>query len=562
MSRLLARWLARLSWGALMAVALTACGGGGSPKAAAGTPSTGADATHGAFTLGLSGGATRDVTHVWVTIGSVALHPQASQPWSASDRSWTVLRLTTPVVVDLAVVPSSSQGDVTRVLSGLSVPAGTYGQIRVFPLAHDAALDDAAVAKGLRYNAQVNYTDDGGQARVVPLELPAPELGWRMGGDLTVAANEASYLVIQADLQHSLVRLASSDGLDRFTFRPALQRYDMALSGAIIGYIDPSLICGGSGAPAAPQCADDIIISAQRLSDDGQRHVSVRQYRIGSGGGFALYPLPSDTRYDVVITGRRMQTMLVRDVTVSPFSAVSTLDWTVLGASSTPIRPVIVPAAARRVNLASALSPASSQLYVGQTWGSGVPHQVAVANVDAFSGVLARDLDLPEGPASVAIFTSSEAALNFVNVDAQPSPQAVGVMARGTAYDEPGAVAVSTPAAGVRSLLAVDSPVRQASLGMGQLQVTISGALSATYDAAQLVVADVNGIVATRAVSGAGAQTLTLPAGSQAAGLGGTAVYAVAVRATSQSGALKWVRAASVVDLRNAAGATVTLALP
>ncbi len=162
LSRAGARWLLAL----LMCVLLAACGGGGgsTSNSASSSVSTGADSTHAAFTLGLSGGAYRDVTHVWVTVGTVALHPQASQAWSSSDRSWTVLKLKTPVVIDLAV-PDTSQGNVTPIFNGLSVPAGTYGQIRVFPLAHDAALDDAAAAKGLSYNAQVNYKDAGGIAR-------------------------------------------------------------------------------------------------------------------------------------------------------------------------------------------------------------------------------------------------------------------------------------------------------------------------------------------------------------------------------------------------------------
>ncbi|TAK86298.1 MAG: DUF4382 domain-containing protein, partial [Aquabacterium sp.] len=313
---------------------LAACGGGGASQGASASPASGADDTHGAFTLGLSGGAYRDVSHVWVTVGSVAFHPQASQAWSSSDRTWTVLRLTTPIVVDLALVPSSSQGDVSRILSGLSVPAGTYGQIRLFPLAHDAALVDAAAAKGLSYNAQVNYTDGSGQARIVPLELPQPDLGWRIAGSYAVAAQGASYVVVQADLQHSLVRMASPDGVDHFSFRPVLASYDMSTSGAIIGSIDPSLICGSGTAPVAPNCAQDIVVSAQRLSGDGQRYASVRQYRVsGSSGGFALYPLPTDTSYEVVITGRHMQTMVIRNVTVSAFSVLATLDWTVLGSS-------------------------------------------------------------------------------------------------------------------------------------------------------------------------------------------------------------------------------------
>lgn len=571
MGRLGGGWLLVLFLCSLLA----ACGGGGSGSTSSGSSnaSSGADSTHAAFTLGLSGGAYRDVTHVWVTVGSVALHPQASQAWSSTDRSWTVLKLKTPVVIDLAV-PSTSQGNVTPIFNGLSVPAGTYGQIRVFPLAHDTAIDDAAVAKGLSYNAQVNYRDTGGVARTVPLELPAPELGWRLPGSFTMAANSGSYVVMGVDLLQGLVRMSSPDGIDHFSLRPSLRSYDMATSGAIVGQIDPALICGGTVAPLAPNCADDIVVSAQSLSADGLRYVSVRQYRVSStSGGFALYPLPSDTRYDVVITGRHMQTMVIKDVAVSAFSVLVTLDWTTLGTNSNPIRPVINPATPRTVSLASAMSPPGSQLYLGQTLGSVVqPYEVATSNVDVLSGTLAQAWVLPQGPVSVAPYVvptvdsgtgvTTYPPLVFTDTVPQEGSDAFTVQALGTAYDDPGASSVQTPALGAASTIMVANPVRQAALGIGQIQVTLTGALSSTYDGARLIVSDVNGVVATQAVTAGGSAVINVPAGSQAAALGGTAVYAVALRAAGHTGTLRWVRAGAVVDLRSSASAAVTLALP
>lgn len=550
-----------------MGAALSACGGGSAPGSAAAATSVGADETHGALTLGLSGGAYRDVSHVWVTIGSVALHGSATQAWSSADHSWTVLRLSKPVVIDLAVLPTATQGDVTPLFNGLSVPAGSYAQIRLFPLAHDAALDDAASAKGLRYNAQVNYTDATAQARVVPLELSQPELGWRLSGSFTIAANSASYIVAQSDLQHDLVRLASPDGVDRFSYRPRLQGYDMNASGVILGLIDPARICGTSTAPAAPHCAQDIVVSAQSLSPDGQRHVSVRQYRMTRGdGGFALYPLPKDgTRFDVVITGRRMQTMIVRDVavTVSPISEWTQDSMTSLGSSTNPLRPVITPTPPRTVNLASAMPITSSQLYVGQTIEAGdKPFEVAVANVDVLSGELAKALDLPQGPVSVARFVKSGDALAFADTVPQEGSESFGVAAFGTAYDDAGATSLVTPPLASASTIAVASPTRRLGLASGQIQVSVTGSLSASHDGAQLIVSDVHGVVATKAVTGAGNVVLDVPVGSQAAAIGGTALYTVALRAAGHTGSLRWVRAANTVDLRSATSAAVTLALP
>ena len=568
MSRAGGKWLLAL----LLCSLLVACGGGGGAQSGSSSASlaSGADGTHTAFTLGVSGGASRGLSHVWVTVGSVALHSQSSQPWSSADRSWTVLKLKTPLVIDLAAADSVQK----PILDGVSVPSGNYGQIRVFPLAHDAALDDAAAAKGLSYNAQVNYQDAGGLAHTVPLELPAPELGWRLPGPFAMGANDRRYVTMVVDLMHSLVRMGSPDGIDRFSFRPNLRSYDLATSGAIIGVIDPTKICGSTTVADPSDCAEDIVVSAQSLSADGLRHENVRQYSVSiANGGFALFPLPADTHYDILVTGRHMQTMLIKDVAVSSSGFIATFDTTVLGSANDPIRPVTNSATLRTVNLASAMSPPGSQLYVGQTLGSvAQPYEVALSNVDMLSGTLAQALALPQGPVSVATYVAPTTdsgtgvttypPLVFTNTVPQEGSDAFTMLATGTAYDDPGASSVQAPALGTASTITVADPVRQADLGIGQIQVTLTGALSSTYDGARLIVSDVNGVVATQAVAGSGSVVINVPAGSQAAALGGTAVYAVALRAAGHTGSLRWVRASAVVDLRSSASAAVTLALP
>ncbi|MFX5789478.1 hypothetical protein ABTE25_20505, partial [Acinetobacter baumannii] len=79
------------------------------------------------------------------------------------------------------------------------------------------------------------------------------------------------------------------------------------------------------------------IVSAQSLSADGSRYENVRQTLVDTSGGFALYPLPPAAQFDVVISGRHMQTMVIRGVTVSAFNALATLDWTALGSTSAPL---------------------------------------------------------------------------------------------------------------------------------------------------------------------------------------------------------------------------------
>lgn len=541
---------------ALSAAALAGCGGGGgnggNSSSSSGSSGGAVSNAPGSLTLGLLGGALTGVDHVWVTVGAVALHTQATQAWSSSDSSWTVVTLSTPIVIDLTAT-SATQSDMSNVLNQAGVASGSYAQVRLFPLAHDASLHAAASAKGLSFNAQVDYTDGGGHAHSVPLELPAPDLGWRVAQTFSVSSTSSASVVLEVDLQHSLTRMAGSDGLDHFTFRPKLQGYNLSTLGAILGVVDPASICGGTGASAAPDCASDIVVSAQKLSADGQRYVSVRQYKVGVNGYFNLYPLPGDAQYDVVITGRRMQAMVIK--------AVDGL--TVLSSPSHPIFPVPITQAARTVTLASAVSPGSSQLVLGQTITSGgKPYELAVSNTDPFTGLLAQSLSVPEGPVSVATYDVKVIDMSFVDTTPQEGSNAFSVRALGTAYDDPGAVSTPVLTAGANNALTLGNPTRQSALGTGQIQVSLSGNLSASYDSAEVLVSDVNGIVATQSVTGAGTVNITVPAGSQAAALGGTAVYSVALRASGAGGGLRWVRAANTADLRSSASASAALTLP
>jgi hypothetical protein len=66
-------------------------------------------------------------------------------------------------------------------------------------------------------------------------------------------------------------------------------------------------------------------------------------------------------------------------------------------------------------------------------------------------------------------------------------------------------------------------------------------------------------------IGSGGTLSLTLPAGAAAASLGGTAVYAVSLRAwkrSAPSSSLRWVRTSAPVDLRSASSAQVSLTLP
>ncbi len=234
-----------------------------------------------------------------------------------------------------------------------------------------------------------------------------------------------------------------------------------------------------------------------------------------------------------------------------------------MGSSTAPLQPVITATALRSIDVASPVPTRGSRLYVGQTLGAGTaPYEIGGVNVDPLSGLLAQPLDVPDGPLRVATYADADTALVFTDTTPQEGSEAFSLITLGSAYDSPSAALVEAPASGMVDVVTVNDAVRMPSVGTGAIQVQLTGAMSASYDEAFVVVSDINGIVATQWVSGSGTLTVNVPAGSQAAALGSTAIYTVAVRAAGLGGALRWVRATSMVDLRSVTSASVSLALP
>ncbi|MEW6703429.1 MAG: DUF4382 domain-containing protein [Pseudomonadota bacterium] len=547
----------------------TGCGGGGG----SGNPTPDAS-SRGSLSVSLAAGAALDVQHVWVTLGAVALHTDADRLWSGGDSSWQVVRFSQPVTLDLTTLNNGTQ---LPLMIGHALPAGRYGQLRLFLLAHDAPLADSARTLQLAHNAQVDYADAAGTARQVPLELPDASLGLRIDGPIDVPANEHAEVALQWDLERSLVRLGSDDGIDRFTLRPDLRWYDVRNTGAIVGVLDRSQFC----APGVRggDCIHDAVASALLPSADGRFKRSMRTSPVLVGtqyATFSLYPLPAlaaGQTFDVVIRGRNMRTMVVRHVPAQPAGLLEALP-TRLGAdpndptTPAPMVPVLQPQAAARVSLSQPMAHTGARLLFGQTLpGDSAPLEIAGANVDPFSGLLAQPAVLPGGPLRVAEYRS-DAVLSFADFTPQEGQQVFSAMALGTRYDEPSAtIALAAPPGNV-SFVAPE-PGARAGLGSGTLAVTLAAAPASRYDAAELVVWDANGIVTTRDLSaglaGGTVVELALPAGAEAAALGGTAVYAVAVRAwrrDAPAATLRWARASGVVDLRNASTASAALALP
>ena len=544
---------------------LAACGGGGGDDTPDNTPAPGAQ--EGTLSLSFAGGAVPGVGRVWGTVESVALHEDPNRAWSAGDDTWKVIELSSPVTVDLA---SLTNGLVGNLVLGNALPAGIYGQVRLFLTPYDEALTGGAKAYGLVHNQQVDYVDAAGNAQHVPLELADMPLGLRVPGPVQIHAQQSNQITLALDLAHNLVRVDGADGVDHFLLRPDLRPMRLEATGAIVGLIDKTHFCAAG--VRAPDCIHDVVVSALSASPDGRYKRVVRSATVTletGGAVFALYPLPESPKVDVVITGRNMQTMVVRDVPSPPADLLHAVP-TQLGVNPGPMVPMFRPDGDGEVALAATVDDPSTQLLFAQTLpdAGALPLEVVSANVDPFTGLLARPLAVPGGALQVATY-SETGPLTFAEVTPVEGAGRFSVATRGTPTQDMSAFVQRAVPPGEQTLLTVPAPVPHPGVGSGTLAVTVGAASADDFDAATLVVADVGGVVATRDVSallaGGGTVEVTLPAGATAAGLGGTAVYAVSLRGWKRgdpSSTLAWGRAANPVDLRSATSASTSVALP
>jgi hypothetical protein len=210
----------------------------------------------------------------------------------------------------------------------------------------------------------------------------------------------------------------------------------------------------------------------------------------------------------------------------------------------------------------------SARLVFAQTLpGDGLALEIGSATVDVFTGLLARPAALPTGALRVAPYTA-DAVLTFADVVPQEGAAGFSVTSLGDRYEDASPAQRLDASTAAAVSFAAAEPSLASGLGMGSVSVTLAASPTGRYDAAQLVVSDAHGIVATRDVSTllatGGTVSMGLPAGPAAAARGAGAVYSVAVRAWQRGAAsdAAWARAGGVVDLRATDTAAASLTLP
>ena len=362
-------------------------------------------------TVSISASTPAQVQHLYVTLTEVWLSTSATA--APEDAGWVGSSLATPSTVDLSTL---NGGTLTRLVSGVSIGAGTYKQLRIVLADSADALTAAAQSAGLTWNAEVQYLNAQGSSSTLPLELPSPKSQLIIPTTLVLNGNSAGAFLSTdtsgtdtstttttttsgstASLASIVVNIDTVRNWVLFNYgsqtgallSPAMAAYEEKKAGAISGSVDVSGVASN-----VLTGAQGILVTAEALSADGTRFQAIKSVALQSGGSFTLFPLPvADTgtgNYDLVIHGPGIRTVVLSQIPVSAGDATSATQVQSSAISLSTAKSYIVNTAAN-----SAVLPGGSQVGFYQTVpGSDAPHLIEYAMPDPFSGGFAANLVL------------------------------------------------------------------------------------------------------------------------------------------------------------------------
>jgi hypothetical protein len=544
----------------LLAFSLAGCGGGGGDSGT--LPPV---QPTGLVSVAVTDAPSADFDKVWVTIREIRFHKlDFAHP---EDRDWLAYPLAQPVTVDLAQL---SNGNLAQVFNNITLPVGTYKQIRLMLVDDDAPLVASAQAAGLQYNGQVNYTDGSGNARVAPLEIGAVREGIGVFGTFTVTAGKTLRLVLDFDIDHDVIRvpdLIPGNGQSAFTLKPGLRYFDLDTSAAIVGRIDPANLAS----QANPNGAYNLVIKAEELTADGTRRVVARATTIKPDGSFTLFPLDvpanaASKTYDIVVRGRNMETIIVRDVPATK-GTTPTSNPTQLSAAPLPL----TLGAEYTVSLNAPLAPTGGWLNFFQTLpgASEVPYEVRFRHVNPFTGDLTVPFPLSAGSLRVGSYVAGGSP-TLAPVVPQQGAGAFAVRAGALQYAPSSFTAVLPPSSGSNSSVTLPAlNVDTAVATPGAITFNVNTLTPGRFDKGQVVVARYGMIVNTQSIdsvlASGGAVTMSnLPAGSAAKSNPGAVYYAYLRVWNSSTPNIRprIVPVLSFADLRTSSSAAMNVTVP
>jgi hypothetical protein len=508
-------------------------------------------------------------THVFITTQEVWFNTNSNA--TPDDSGWAKFTLKTPVTIDLV---QQSNGTLGQIAGDLRLAAGTYGAILLMPLPNSAAVAASATALGATYNLEADYVDQSSTPHQVQLVLPNPEkgivvpgatlkvpIGSNKGGlPLTGSTNTGTNKTSTTSTTTTTTSTASSANntvtvsfATSFDANRDLHLFNFPAISATTGAISGVTKTPGAVLSANPSASDlstsggitgtltmtsltainsvservAIQASAELLSSDGTHHVIVASAPVQTDGTFTIYPLPSNSKtptvYDVVIHGPYIQTIIIKNVSVTTTtpSIAAAANTTGAVATTTATGAVslgtFIPVVATNwffVNAKPATStplpPGTAVTFYQTLQASGeVPYAIDEVGIDPFNQNLQTPEALANGNVESGVYASSGSTITVTS--SAPAEGAgkylVGATAplfadaplsssnEASAASAPQTFTSSTAVPTASQVLTVSVPGLSAanSAGVGSITATLSQSSNA-YNAGELLVSH-NGAV-------------------------------------------------------------------
>lgn len=387
---LFSRWSVWRSLALLLAGAAIISGCSSEQSAGVGTGGTGI-----LVALDVTDAPAIDYAHVFVTVTGVAFHTDPTAPFSdygtSKANGWQIVNLATPRTIDMAQLTNGTMyADLNgnaSLFSGMTLPAGSYRQIRIFL----ASTEDAYVGSvpGVIYNNEVQLNGDPAH---YPLRVPSTDEGIKVLPESPVVATDGGNvrLALDFNLNDDVVRI-SPNGATEFIFKPRLGYFDMGSVGAVTGTVGFSNLS-----------TSGIEVKAEQVKS-GTNYRIVRRMTSPdrATGKFNLYPLPvfgnaTTATYDILLRGRNMQTAIIKGVKVHKGAS--------LAAGAIDLGKIdMQPGTEFSTQLATAMHPTGAWINFYQAIaGDAIPYEVGYRHLDPYTGKFGKAEGLSTGPILVA----------------------------------------------------------------------------------------------------------------------------------------------------------------
>jgi hypothetical protein len=355
-----------------------------------------------------------------------------------------------------------------------------------------------------------------------------------------------------------------------FVLNSTLTGQSLATVGTIRSQINVALITVNTniGRP-------DIQVTAETPNSDSTRNVAVMSAPVGSNGSFVLYPLPrttgSPTKYDLVIHGPRVQTVIIKAVPVgsgtpSSATAVSLGNLALVAATSYAVN----------VAAANLVSPRGARVGFYQTLaGSGeIPYVIEERAIDPISGLFADDLAISSATSIASGTFVSGQTPTLTTAAATEGAGAYRLLATAPVYgDGVFGSTITPPATGTTTTVTFAGPTVgvPSTATSSTITATVNvaspgrynkGVLVLTHDGAIVAITSLDSILAPQQASA----TVTLGAvpGGSATKAFDAGVYSSEVwvwNSSDASGTFSRQPSSTVIDLRATSTGTITVGI-